>query len=359
VRCTPYQQVRGDLDWIVMKAMEKDRTRRYATANSLMQDLERHLNNEPVLARSPSTAYRFQKLVRRNKGVFAAVTVVAAVLVLGALVSSWLAVRATQAKRAENSLRVQAEARGLAMHQLAYASDMRLAQETLAINDLGQALRLLETHRPAPGQVDLRGWEWRYLWQECRSDALGELYRYPNTAHAVSYSHDGKLLAVAGRPEQFVEIWDVPSRQRVKLLQPGEGHLVAFSPRGDLLATDTENRIKLWQIGTWDPVEQLALEGPVRALKFSPDGRWLASLSCPNDVTIWAVDQRPIVSRLHIRGVRCIPNSQDMGALDFSPDGKAIVVGDVDRRLRVFDLTSGSMDVNIPQAHPGPITAVA
>ena len=78
------KSVRGDLDWIVMKALEKDRTRRYETANGLAMDIERHLNNEPVMARPPSTLYRFQKLVRRNKGVFAAVAVVAAVLVLGA-----------------------------------------------------------------------------------------------------------------------------------------------------------------------------------------------------------------------------------------------------------------------------------
>jgi eukaryotic-like serine/threonine-protein kinase len=59
--------VRGDLDWIVMKCLEKDRTRRYETANGLAADLLRHLNNEPVLARPPSKAYRFQKMVRRNK----------------------------------------------------------------------------------------------------------------------------------------------------------------------------------------------------------------------------------------------------------------------------------------------------
>ena len=64
--------VRGDLDWIVMKCLEKDRTRRYDTANGLAADLKRHLNDEPVIARPPSTAYRFQKLVRRNKFAFAA-----------------------------------------------------------------------------------------------------------------------------------------------------------------------------------------------------------------------------------------------------------------------------------------------
>ena len=69
--------VRGDLDWIVMKCLEKDRTRRYETANGLASDIERHINNEPVVARPPSQLYRFQKLVRRNKLAFAAASSVA------------------------------------------------------------------------------------------------------------------------------------------------------------------------------------------------------------------------------------------------------------------------------------------
>src|SRR3974390_629783 len=65
-------QLKGDLDWIVMKCLEKDRTRSYETANGLAADLKRHLNNEPVLARPPSKLYEFQKTVRRHKFGFAA-----------------------------------------------------------------------------------------------------------------------------------------------------------------------------------------------------------------------------------------------------------------------------------------------
>src|SRR5216117_349012 len=72
--------VRGDLDWIVMKCLEKDRMRRYETANGLASDIRRHLNNEPVVARPPSAAYRFQKLVRRNKLAFAGASAVAVAL---------------------------------------------------------------------------------------------------------------------------------------------------------------------------------------------------------------------------------------------------------------------------------------
>jgi len=93
--------IRGDLDWIVMKALEKDRARRYETANGLAMDIQRHLENDPVLARPPSAAYRLQKTWRRHKTAFAVVALLATVLVAATAVSGWQAVRANrQARRA-------------------------------------------------------------------------------------------------------------------------------------------------------------------------------------------------------------------------------------------------------------------
>jgi serine/threonine protein kinase len=110
--------LRGDLDWIVMKALDKDRKRRYETANGLAMDIQRYLNHEPVVARPPSRRYRFQKLVRRNRGVLAAAGVVAAALCIGLGVSMWLysterqaRQRAEAAERKEIELRQQAELR--------------------------------------------------------------------------------------------------------------------------------------------------------------------------------------------------------------------------------------------------------
>src|SRR5947208_1473516 len=91
--------LRGDLDWIVMKALEKDRTRRYESASSLAMDIQRHLENEPVLASPPSNLYRFQKLVRRNKTIFAAVVAVALALVIGLGLSLYLFIRERDARR--------------------------------------------------------------------------------------------------------------------------------------------------------------------------------------------------------------------------------------------------------------------
>ena len=88
--------VSGDLDWIAMKALEKDRTRRYDTANGLAMDLQRYLDNEPVLARPPSTFYRAQKLVLRHKLAVGAGAAIAMMLVLGIAASLWQAARANR-----------------------------------------------------------------------------------------------------------------------------------------------------------------------------------------------------------------------------------------------------------------------
>ena len=87
--------VRGELDWIVMKALEKDRNRRYETANGLAQDIGRYLTDEAVQACPPSPAYRFRKFARRNKAALWTTGVVALALVIGTLVSAWQAVADT------------------------------------------------------------------------------------------------------------------------------------------------------------------------------------------------------------------------------------------------------------------------
>ncbi len=129
--------LRGDLDWIVMRCLEKDRARRYETANGLALDVLRHLHDEPVVARPPSVAYRFQKLVRRNRLAVVASVIIGATLVVGIVASTWQAVRATQAEKqaeaqrdeATAARRAEAEARRLAEERRADAeAERRKAQ---------------------------------------------------------------------------------------------------------------------------------------------------------------------------------------------------------------------------------------
>jgi serine/threonine protein kinase len=117
--------LKGDLDWIVMKALEKDRKRRYETANGFGMDITRYLNNEPVIARPPSRWYRFQKLVQRNHVLFAATGAVTLALLAGLGASTWSFLRerdmrhravaaeqaAEQARQNESRLRLEAETR--------------------------------------------------------------------------------------------------------------------------------------------------------------------------------------------------------------------------------------------------------
>jgi serine/threonine protein kinase/Leucine-rich repeat (LRR) protein len=97
--------LRGDLDWIVMKCLEKDRTRRYETANDLAADLRRHLVLEPVLARPPSQLYRFRRMVRRNRVIFGTAAAAVLALAAGLALTAWQAVRASrEAERAQKAL---------------------------------------------------------------------------------------------------------------------------------------------------------------------------------------------------------------------------------------------------------------
>jgi eukaryotic-like serine/threonine-protein kinase len=125
-------RVRGDLDWIVMKCLEKDRARRYETANALAEDVSRHINNEAVAARPPSRLYRLEKLVRRNKLVFASGTAMVAALLLGLGFSLWslakeqrARLRAITAERTQSRLREQAQAQARKSDQIArFLQDM-------------------------------------------------------------------------------------------------------------------------------------------------------------------------------------------------------------------------------------------
>ena len=121
-------QVHGDLDWIVLKCLEKDRTRRYATANALAIDLERYLHHETVLARPPSQVYRLRKLVRRNRLVFLSGAAVAAALLLGTIISTIMFVKEREARSSEARLRTEAELREQASHVASLVTQGRFDQ---------------------------------------------------------------------------------------------------------------------------------------------------------------------------------------------------------------------------------------
>ncbi|HXR49241.1 MAG TPA: protein kinase [Candidatus Limnocylindrales bacterium] len=157
--------LRGDLDWIVMKCLDKDRRRRYETANGLAMDVQRYLNNEPVIARPPSRLYRFQKLVRRNKILFASGAAVAAALLIGLGTATWLffmerAARrdAVAAEKQQYLLRQEAERARANEAELRRQAEIRekltLADVRVRQNAFDEADNLLNGYVPTQSSLD-------------------------------------------------------------------------------------------------------------------------------------------------------------------------------------------------------------
>jgi serine/threonine protein kinase/tetratricopeptide (TPR) repeat protein len=154
------KSLRGELDWIVMKCLEKDRNRRYGTANTLVADVRRYLNHEPVEACPPSAWYRVRKFGRRNRAVLATAMVVAAALVAGTAVSTWQAIRATNA---EGLARVR-----LAAEQKARGEADRRRQ--IAESNFRRACILLH-NAPLKHQMEWMRPEWK-PWRETQTKVL-------------------------------------------------------------------------------------------------------------------------------------------------------------------------------------------
>src|SRR4051794_6381970 len=157
--------VRGELDWIVMKCLEKDRNRRYETASSLALDLRRYLEDEPVAACPPSPLYRFAKFARRHRAaltVAAVVVICLLVLSIGSTVAAYYYIRLAAAERKATAAAIQArqdaDERAENLRRQDYLSRIALSDREWSANNLSRAVELLDQ---CP--TDLRGWEWHYL----------------------------------------------------------------------------------------------------------------------------------------------------------------------------------------------------
>ena len=246
-------------------------------------------------------------MVRRNRGVFAAAGAVVAALVIGLGIATRSFLNERRARAGETGQRVIAEERKrqamaseLKARQFLYAADINLAQQALSTRNIGSARLLLDRHRPADGRDDLRGWEWRYLWQQCRSGAQAKLGNHDGGyILSTSFSPDGGWLVVSyfdGR----VELWDVAKRELSKVLQRpfNTWALAAFSPRADILAANLgPNVVKSYQVKTGTESTLCAVSGLVCDLAYSADGEWLAVLACDPGVVevVQAADGKPVM----------------------------------------------------------------
>ena len=222
------------------------------------------------------------------------------VLLLGAMVSTWQAVRATRAERQQSQLRMAAEdQRKIAVEQRGraetatkaaeenfqtaelnlYAADMALARRALDEGNLARTRQLLDAHRPLPGEPDPRGVEWRYLWTMSRGDQVATLSGGTNRpVLAVAVSRDGKLVA-AGCGDGTILLWELSSfRLARSLAAHRRGCIgVAFSPDGRLLVSCSYDagQIKFWEVESGKLIREIEWKRPFHVL-FSPDGKVVA-----------------------------------------------------------------------------------
>ena len=385
-------EVRGDLDWIVLKALEHDRARRYATANGLAMDIRRHLAHEPVLARPQSGAYRLRRFVRRNRLAVAAGLAVALALLAGAIVSTRQAVRARRAESEQRGLREQAETARATARLRAYAADMKAASVTLSENNLGGAKELLLRHLPAPNEPDLRGIEWRYLWQAARGDELRTM-RADRIMSCAAVSPDRRFIAGGGL-QGSVRIWKAADEAAPIVLEgPKETtprSFIAFSPAGKFFASLLDESAVVRETGDWQIVRQI--EGRHESLAFSPDGNTLVLTSARgvwlHDTATWESEQLSATESLDHGQVHFATNGSALAVLSgratptfvwdlamrrllgefqgadenvgcaISPDGRRLAVGTVEGQLVLWDVPTRELLAKT-KAHSGWLMALA
>jgi WD40 repeat protein/serine/threonine protein kinase len=328
---------RGELDWIVMKALEKDRNRRYESASAFAADVQRHLHDEPVLACPPSASYRLRKFAWRNKRALATVGLLGVTSLVAVLSLGVSYVRTTKALGQESQARIDL---GLALDrekETRYVQGIALAGRELAAGNVGRAEELLDD---CPEH--LRGWEWRMLKRQRYGPPT--VLPHPATVDRVAFSPDGRQLATMCQDGTF-QVWDARTgrvlytleRQTVLLGGAGLCRGLAYSPDSRYLAVARHNgAVRLWDAASGQLRQSFegGHTGPAWQVAFSPDSRTLASCGSDRTVRLWDVASgqalgAPFKHPAAVKGVA------------FRPDGQSVVAACDDGTVKVWDRDTG------------------
>ncbi len=362
------KSVRGELDWIVMRALEKDRTRRYESASAFGQDVDRHLQGLPVEAGPPSAAYRIGKFARRNRGLLAgagcvAATVLVAVAGMGVALVKTRAANARigralsdtreareaaerEKDRAETALgearaaRAAADARGYSAALVAAGASLRLHDVSVARAQLDRA--------PAA----LRGFEWGFL--DVRADAsVRTLHADQAEPTCAAVSEDWGTVATGSAG--VVTLWSFDPFEERKTVRAFASAVplasVALDSVGRFVAaaSDCTLPVQVWKTATGERVGSFGLdtggENGFVELRFSPDGSRLAANVRG---TRWMLRMWDVAGgRLLWRSDDSLPADQTgvawSNSIAFSPDGTRVVSAGAGNTLVVRNAADGSV----------------
>jgi WD40 repeat protein/serine/threonine protein kinase len=322
-------QLRGDLDWIAIKALERDRARRYDTPSELAADLRRFLNHEPVMARRASAGYHVRKFVRRHR-IAASFLAMATVLSIISSAAALVAMRqkhaaefqATQTLQAQSRLLIQAAADRLDHSDVAGAQGIILA--VLTNREFEQA------HTPAAISV----------FQEIRAaDALlAVLSGHQDIVYFAAYSPDGTRVVTASR-DHTARVWDARTGAQLGVLS-GHTDIVycaAYSPDGTRVVTASrDHTARIWDAHTGAQLAVLSgHDDGINSVAYSPDGIRIVTASFDKSARIW--DARTGAQLAMLSG-----HHDRLYSGAYSPDGTRIVTASWDKTVRIWDARSGA-----------------
>jgi eukaryotic-like serine/threonine-protein kinase len=326
------KSIPGELETIVLKALEKNPDDRYANAQDVAEDLRRFLDDRPIRAKRPSLRQRAGKWARRHKTVVNAAITVSLLTVVGLAVCSFVLASAYQWEAdqrllAEKAQEREAKQRGIAederdlAERRRYAAEMQLAKLTWEEGNTLLLQEILAAHQPKPGQTDLRGWEWYYLQGLCHKEK--HTFREPQSVRALAFSPDGRQIACGAF--DGVKVREVATgRQVFHKPMPLETYVdtMGWSPDGKRLFCASlgpaGTEVHAWDISTGHELLFVSDEGdmfknPYRPSSFawSPDGKWLAftrttpkegAIVCDSTTRIWDLTALKLVRSIQVAG---------------------------------------------------------